>query len=712
MADLSGSDTRVIPLARAYVYDPGQGDPVVDDHGFNWYDILRDTYAYGSSTVDSSNISKLEFIPGIGLVCRGSVVLQDTTTSVWLTDSTDGVTDNGAWETRRPPSGSPRKQRISQYKTTADITWHRASTFAAPANPNFAFTVFILDTSADHDATTYAPYVRLSFGNLGWAIAFQRGLGVFLEQRISGDYVPVMELPEPPDMITGSFEGEKLVMVRCVRGKIAVSMDRGRNWLIYGADDGSSLSIPTGVMHLTGQGNGVMFGLHQMSMVAGVYTSPTRNTFTARSVIAAPTLTARKYEPGSATVALADAGTPASMIAGYTATLTPGSAGLTPFTWYDSPELYSVWLKYAVSNHAWSGAGVNSEPFATSIMSVDISKPYDLHESNCSLVVRRFPTDTIDIERWRWRKVAIDLGHYNEDGTSSFTRAFTGYTQRPSLSWTSYGDSTMTLPLDNLAAHFKRTIWDYTQVFPLGGQSVNEALDVVLASEGLNSSYRVWHVYGDVDLPAGLAEDPFELTRPGESKWETMTRLAGYVGLELVVTDSGGFITLPYEYYDPAVSKVYNADESTTLKNAVLGAETVYDSVDSATAVQVVGTLTTGETAMAWAVDAWAEQAAAHQRFCPWREIVLEDVAGTTTAGLMAARVQGIAREKFPPKITADIQHYVDLAVGRRNQVQVTGTTEAGISGSWYFVVLTLRQRYHHTMAGCETVAGLRRLGT
>jgi hypothetical protein len=693
---MSVTDDRMLPLASVRLYEAGQGDPLVLDHGFGWYDVLKESAATGTYGRDAQGQPLLEYLPGVGLVCRPFLNLADTRKSHY---STLG----GTWEEQRPATGSPRAYRLCQIDTTAGLQWSATSLFSLPASPSVAFTLLFADSPPDWDTAAYPQYVRLELGR-EWALEFRPGTGGALLRKIDGAYQAVLELPNP----VGSLD-ESLIFLRCLRGKIGVSCDFGRSYAWLESLDGSAISMPAGRLTLRGQGGQAVFGLHPLRYYAGTYDSPTRSTFTSR-VAATPALAPRATVPGGTGVALSDRSDSFNGIAQWRATLTPAASGSFPFAFYTTPELYTVTFRYPVTTALATGLGAYTTPWDGELRSVEVDKPLELDTATASVRIRKDAATQLVWRSGRWPKVQIRLGEAAADGSERWWTVFTGYIRTIEASASGYGEAEIAWTADNVSIRLKRAEWTRLDAVPLGGQTLNEALDQVLASEGLNASYRSWHEIGDrFLLPYGRAEEPFEWPRAGERKWETLQRLAGYAGLEVVPADDGTLLSGPKRWAEPWLRGGWEAVPATDLKALVQDVRYCLDSAEAATAVLVDGQGPGGEALLAWAVDGAAEGNLLSERLCPWRETVQETLPGTATPGMLLARVQALAGEQFSLKLEPELTAPVNLDVARRDRVRVAGTT-VGIADTDEFVVLSLRHHYEAdpSFGRLTTTAGLR----
>ncbi|MGV3719305.1 MAG: hypothetical protein ACO1SX_00225, partial [Actinomycetota bacterium] len=543
------TDDRVVPLMEVRTYLPGQGDPLVIDRGWHWYDVLRESAHLGSVNKTAEGNAKLEWLPDVGLVNRPFLNLQDTRL-------TQVSTSGGTWEERIPGTGNPNKYRLMQLDTTADVQWSATSSYKLPKNPHVAFSLVIPDTPPNHDSATYPPFVRLELGGQKWAVELSKVYGARLLLKVGSDWEAVQELPEPTRFGNRDSD-EMLLMLRHYRGRICISTDFGKTYTQFGYPDGTAATINSTSWTIRGQGGQVLVGLHQLQYVDGVYTSPTKNTFTSRPLSSA-TLTGRYYAPGTTAVTFADVGTPASGIARYTATLEAQTITGTPFDFFQGPELYAVLLTYPVVRQVT--LGTYTTEWTGAVRSADLDYPLDLSGATATLRLRRDAQAQLTGD-YRWRKVVIINGYQTEAGSAVPVTGFVGYVRSQTAEQGEYNKQDLIVTLDNPTIRFKRTEWD-DFARPLGGLTVNAALDYVLASEGLDTTNRVWWYTGDlITLPEGSPEDPAFWPRRGERKWETLERIARYAGLELAVfEDSGDFFTVPRNFVQPYTSKVWDCE--------------------------------------------------------------------------------------------------------------------------------------------------------
>lgn len=709
------TDGREYPLARADLYRPG--------HGFNgvsvrntgsFYDILAETWPQGSSSRDANGRPLLEHMEGVGIVCRPFINLKSSRLSHYT------LSDDGDWDEQIDSSGTPRIYRLLQLDLTDGLEWSAESNSALPANPSVAFSFALPEPPADWDEVTIPPYTRLEFGG-EWALLFDRLNGGTQLGLLSGDtYEPVLDIPEPVRAAGASRGDEFLLLVRCLRGRIWISSDFGRSYVSYG--DGT-IHVPSAAFTLRGGGGAVLFGLHQIEYQAGVYTAPTRNTFTPRLVIT-PTLTpVVGYRPDQVDPYLVTSGTSVSLndtgdhdagIAGYTATLTPNElASSFGFSFYRTPELYAVRYEFPTVARTL-GNSIDTTGLLTDLREVAVTKPLELDSASASLRCRLDPDAEFDWTFGRYPLIKLWLGHRTSAGADHLVNVFTGFLEDPSVDWNEYRDVEFSAGIQNTSWLFRRRTWEKLETLPLGGMTINAALDWIIGTEGLDASYRSWHARGDlVTLPRGLPEDPFEWANLyDEEKWVTMARVAGYAGMELAVFDDGRYATGPRNYVNPALAHTWEAVPETELQSLVRRLRYRMDSAETATCVVVEGVDLFGLPFLIWARNARAEGNPFARDFCPWRETVSYEMPAPCPPTFAIIRAQSLAMEHFPLKEEIDLTIPVDLTVLRRDRGQITGSEVAGADPFWRWVVLTLRHVYQAdpSFVSLDTTAGLLRV--
>jgi hypothetical protein len=451
----------------------------------------------------------------------------------------------------------------------------------------------------------------------------------------------------------------------------------------------------------------LVFGFHQLKMEQGLWVSPERSARIPRPV-ATPLLFEPREDQTLGSITYTDLSTPTSGLAQYSIELTP-TTDLLGVGWscYRSPEVYAVTTRYAAILSPFGGTGYSE--ILPDLLEANIDKPRELDGAGGSAVVRLDPAALSNYwNRGDFAKFELKLGHSFEDGSGDYLETvLVGFISDIAVTNDSYNSVDLALKLTTVAERFRRARWNKLDTFPLGGRTLNQALDLILETEGVprNTSYRQWDYVTDlawgflgdrvlVDL--GLPEEPFEWPRPGESKWATMQRLAGIWELEVVPLDNGILTTVPKRYLDPVVSATYKATDldPDQLQRLVLGLRWGRNSCEKATSVLVDGVDENGNAIFAHAVDGAAEANTLSPRFTPFRIEIQDSIDGTCTPGLLASRTASLASEFFHEPLSVDLRHSVDLGLGRGQRVRVEGFEHAGVNPLYDFRLATLRHTY------------------
>jgi len=697
------TESRVRTLAQLRVFGPGQGDPTISDHGLLWYDVLRDTWQSGSISISGRN-QELEYLDGVGLVCRPVLALQDTRL-------TQFSTSGGAWEERRPGTGSPRKYRLVQYSAAADVAWSAISTYALPANPHVAFSIVPIDTPPDHDATTYPPYVRIELANT-YALEVSQSEGArLLRMQASGSWQAVMDIPAPGSI--AQAVDERVYYVRVMRDQLCVSADLGKTYVRYQPGDGTAVSIPGGTVTFRGQGQAAVLGVHQLQYTEGVFTSRSIDRFESETPATA-VISSRSATPTGTSITLADASPAApTRYAAYSATLSPATSGTVPFAVHSTPELYAVRFRYPVSVVAGSGLGYYTQPFDGDIESISISKPFELDGATCDVRIRRDQTDTW-AGSFRWSKCLLLLGELRDDDTTATSNAFIGYIRDPQPSQSEYGKPGVTIRIENATARLKQKPWPLWTA-PFGGMLLNDALEAILETDGISGSYlrTNWHSSGEtILLPSGFPEDPAYLPRPGERKWETAARICQDNGLELGITDDGVWYTVPRNYTAPYVAWVFDAAISNGyLTQSIQASQTTYNAGDAVTAAWVYSTDDAGQLIVGYGIDSQAEENASSPRFCEIGRIShLRELPGTSSLGQVATAAQADFTEHTAVKEECTLTVPFLTSLGRRDVVAIKNCTPTGQPDGSLWVVLSIEINAGPLIVEGSARFGLRRI--
>jgi hypothetical protein len=710
-------DTRRFAIASIEVYDEMEGDPYVTDHGSGVYDILAKSHRFGQfSSPGRFGLPYLEFVPDIGLTCRPFLRPTDTRKADWTSSTSTGL----PWDERQPTTGYYRVYRMMQQEGTPGATYKATSTWNHPEDPHFAFSLITEDTPSDWPTTPNTePYVQLDLGVVGsgtnpmgqWAIR-QDKQGTRLLFNYGGVWVSVTELSSGQQ--GGVDLDEQWFFVRCLRDSICISSDFGKSYDIFKFPDASPTGIRPGKMRIHGRGGKIAFGIHELEYVAGSYTSQQFNTYISR-LTGSTTWGHRSDTPTGTAISITDLSNHSQAYMKYRVKLTPTKTWTPAFEFHKCPVYYATRGTFPVS--ATIATQASSTPLDAYLIGVDVNKPVNLEESSATvtLSIDAWESEVLN-ENWRWRKVKIHLGHRTWEGENEYPFFYVGYIQdvKPKLD-EEFGEKVVTITVGNRAMQFRRTKWWPTDVIPLGGLTLNQALDYILYTEGvpLNSSYREWHPLGDtIPLPLGTPEEPFELIQPDETKWETMKRLASYMQLELAVGDDGVLRSLPEGWISPTLDKSYTIRYDEDKRNTIKEIENGVDFTESCTAIMVwAEDEETGASIMAWAIDVEAENEVSSGRSCPWREGVQEKLDKPCLPWVAIQRAQSLAMKHFPLKYMPDIVTPVDLSLTRRMRVEVNDAEGLNIPSGTQYILLSMRHSYRarESFTSLETNAGLQR---
>lgn len=697
---------RILAHASVQLFDAGEGDPTLTDHGFAWYDAP----AAGAEPRRSGHA---ELLPELGYTCAPSLSLQDTRLTHWSTSTSSGV----EWQEVYPLTGAPQRYRLQQPDTSPGVTWTATSSGSLPAGPSVAFSLILADTPPDWDADALPPEVRIALGDPGvpgaaWSLLLSKQRSS-LEQWDGTAWQERLALSNPARS-AGYGDGEELYYwLRCLAGRILVSTDGG-----YSYQTAGSLAEPAvlaaGPVRITGHGGTVILGVHQLLLVEAEVTSRARDTLTER-VTPAVVLEGVTHEPAGTSVALADEYS--GRLARYRATLTPASSTWLGPGWsvYRAPVLHAV--NYLLFPTAVPGAGTSSTPWDERLLSIEIDKPEDLGQASATIRVKLDATTALTTAGLRRRKLAVTLGYQPEGESLVSWTAFVGYVRTVSVMRDRYGEGVLELVADNFTAALRRRRWTDLHVQSLAGLTVNDASDRVLTWFGipLDSSHRVWHPWGElVTLADGTAGRPCELIRPGDDPWETLRRIQSFARLELAATDDGALIAVQQDF-TTGVSHDLRAVPASTLDLREL-AEGFTHTVDydaTGTAVLVSGTDGDGEAVWAWAVDTEAETQPLSERYCPWREVELDSVRDTVSPAMLIGRAQLLAQRRFGLQYWVDAPVYLHDEVSRRDSVLIYGFEQEAVPTGTEYLVMALRHRVEVRSDGeavLTTQLGLRRL--
>lgn len=716
------TDGRKLALCRVKLFQPGQARPRVAVHEWAEYNVLRQSAGEGLGAFSFTGYDRaLEYLAidgqaggsAIGLlVCRPRVVFQHTQKASF-------TFSGGTWDERRPVGGRDQRYRLVQSSSAANLVWQATSANMLPADPSCLFSLTLPGTPVDNDSATYPPRVRIQLGqwpNL-WALEFSKTLGARLLgwDVVSGTFQHARDLPEP--QLHGNDEGEEFpVVLRCHRGYIGVSTDRGKSYAWFPG------AIPAGKLVLTGQGGMCVFGVHQLLYASGTWTSPGPVAVEdIRDPSAALNFTGSRFSDatngGYGTLTLTDLSDPTAAEVQYRATLAPATGAL-PFGWAFSysPELYVVLARYPAVAHPFGGAGPSED--LPDVTEFTITEGEDLGESSAQVTARLDPDSVYAWDKANLPQAEISVRFLLEDDSlSPWLVLFVGVVDVTNTETRVFRDGRVSLACENVALLLKLATWDKANgTRPYRGMTLNAALDAILESEAVpqNVTWRQWHASGDtfllVSADEDLPEDPFAWPRPGESKWDFMRGLCALFGLDLGVSREGVLFTAPAGGVGAAVSKVYEANPATDLTNLVRSLRWAHAGGEARTRVVVDGVGADGRRVLATARDWNAEQNPLHPRFTPVRITEQKTIDGTVSQGLANVQAQALADALFREPVGVDLDQWVDPERLRREVVKVTGFEWVGVPVTLEFAIriLTHSFRADPSMGSLGTTAGLK----
>jgi hypothetical protein len=668
---------------RAFLYDEGNADPVVLDHGFGWWDNLEETAEQGTATYSNNRLT-VEYLPGIGLTNRPRRTPKDLRL-------TEVSTTGGNWSEVRPVGiGAGRTYRVVQSDTTAGVQWSARGTDWLPADPMLAFSLIIFDTPPDWNTTTYPPHVRIELGTDGpdrWGVELSKADGNYLVRYVLGDWRAVAQLGA---LSSSEDNGESEVWFRVLRGQVGVSLDRGQTYTWGGNVDGFPATISQGRWIVRGQGGACLIGRHELTAPTGVFYSRQR----AGQVRALPptvSISGRYDLAGTSTITFADASSHSAGLVGYSATLTPQNVTAGGIAVYRCPVLYTV--NYRIPTVSSVGTGAYTQPWDSRIVECTIDKPLALEQADCTLTLNIPYSASAWTGTYRNRKVQVQIGRVFDDASVEWTIAHTGYIAAVRPVQLGYGLVGSTITIANVAHRLRRTRWTPDYELALGSQTLGNALDQVLESEGVprHDSWRQWSLATFLfQLPGGKPENPSHLTRRGEAKWDLMRQMAEIAQQELAVSDSGVIQTVAQNYVTGLVHDIHLSQDAVCEQKA-LAIDNGIDYRETVTAIYVVGEDAYGQEVIASGIDTVAELVIASGRFCPWREAIVDTLPNTTSRGAALSRMQYLAAENIGLRIEPTHSTLLNPRIGRRDEVAIYGAEAIGISAGQRHTVLSLR---------------------
>jgi hypothetical protein len=679
------------------VSDEAHGEPRMLDRGFQWWYPMDELCEMGAFPVDADGVPLLQRIDGIGLVMSPFVYMSDNLLSDWTVNSgylEEWYSDSGEYVSRlsQPDADGPYTTAISNY--------------TVKENPTFCLTLQASKPPVDYDYGV-APYFVFTFGTGAFAILFAHGTASLLEEDGAGGMQTAMDLGSV------SYQGgygkvdEMRMIIRCLNGRISISTDEGRNYKNYPKNKSIyRAEVPAGKFEITSEGTSFLFGVHEVDFVNSDWQSPQRNTGVSRPAATA-SFASISHEPSGTSVTYSDTSVGVDRIASFSAIFTKSDVAGTPFVFHDSPVLEATYFYYPfISSLLGSGT---STPWDSFLYYASVDKPKELSGGTCTLKFR-VPVSDWD-QNLRLRKIAVDIKEI-VDGVTTTTRVFTGYvsaiTRELHLGYTE-----VVLTAISAAGLWNALKWTLFDVRSLDVLTANAAADWVLSSEGWDASRRSWHFFGNQLIEQGRPERPTIMTKPGSPKFGSLQEMFDPLQLECGADDLGVLFTVP-RFYTTGVVHQVTARAWAVKKERPRSVTVTTDYLDSATAVAVTGKDIGDQEVAAWVVDWPAENSILSGRYSPFRIYHQEDMPGTTDRARVTGKANSLSQELLALKDDATFPFWVNPAVGRKDELEVSGMESEGLPDGVRLVVETVK---HEVAISPETgvwqhgtIAGARRL--
>lgn len=689
---------RRYPIASCRIYRPGGGHGLITDPGYEWYDVLLervgnlDPAEAGTYTWDAAGVPQLELLPQVGLTCRPLVIPQDTRLAERPGTGVLGIgfmVAGGRWSEWRPilGGGMDRTIRLAQWDASANVAWAATSTWWLVEDPSFAVSLAVCEPPAAQDAANPSR-IQIGFGAGEWAIELHSlyGLRLMRWSRAAAQYVVVLELPAARRQAS-----EMWILVRCVRGRIAISTDLGSTYAVY-VDPAGPVRVAPGAVQVRGWGWRAIFGVHQVKYRGGAWESPDRRMYRTRPDALAPSITAwsawyprypeAPHPPMGSTILARvydpDGRTERDTVR-YQASIVPDAywPENAPWPQYRAPSLHSVLVQYPMAAEA--ATGESDTPWDGHIEEIRIDHPEELDQSTATIVVRLESAEGMWDESWRFRRVEVYLGWRLDDGTDDLTLVFTGYITEMAVEQEGPGEVVLTVTAE-AAAPEKHGQWETTR--PYGGMALNDALDAVLGAI-LPDIATDWHPRGaEITLPPGSAERPAFARDIGDSRWAIIEKMCQHGGMEYGIREDGTRYTVPVGWVSEAVQHTWEA-AGTDLEALPLRVRIRYEYGDGASAVVAQGADAAGRPIRAY-IDTHAEEQPG-SRHIPWRQARVETVSEPCTEShLSRIAVQMYDEAVVRPAI--EVAAPVHLGLRRRDRVRITGTGLGEADTADYYV--------------------------
>lgn len=696
---------KTIPFLSVRLFSKGS-EPyfgsVGGDRGYAWYSNLKNEFPFGSVSFQTGTAEigvqqytpLVEYLGGdrirttahpsedsvpIGMVLRPFIVPQDM--EGWL--SLDG--DSGIWDYARPYSSPPVLRLIQSYDgildsgdTDTDGAWGKRSPQIHPASPMFAFSLALAEPSPDYDETlTGVAYTEVAWSSRLWAIRFYHHGNPILLKSIGGVMQPVLELRGGGSGATHGDDLNEIVgIVRVQRGSLCISLDAGATYDVWWEYDRSPVQVPSGFYQFSGAGSAASLGVHQVVAYSGSYQSPRLGM--ERSRLGSPIICPHAGQQQNTATLVTYTGSGSVM--SYRANLTAGQLTTDSWTYYFSPEVYTVELEFPAVSSLYFPIHDGGTTFEGRIIRGSIEHPEELDQSTFEMTLRYAVGETINLHALDLRLIQVYGGWMYDDGSNDATLLFTGYIVDSKESQQQHNRYEVQVTAHSTRQRPDGMKWRDADCLPYDTLAPNQALLKWALAMGLDASFVQYDVSGrgdSVTSPPMFPENPLLMPVAGEGRWKLLQEIAEAARLELGTNNAGQYILVPNDLWNLTA---YTWQAAPTSDNFSFIDDWAYDHriLETATAVQVRGKTQFNEQISAWIEDTDAEQNLFSPRFRPWPDWHIETKDKPTTPAWLARLAISLAYRKMVPHDVAAWSGEFAPFISRRDAVWVQGTETTG----------------------------------
>lgn len=691
---------RVVPAARATLYDPG-AEGFAIDQGFFVFDrpaqrLQRREDEFGKSVkswlyetsqrsagggYSMPNVESFQEI--VTVAPRGFIIFKDTPTSNW-------TFFGGQFENKyvlSPDYSGARTARLFQRSAAKNTVWRALSNFTVHENPNIAFSVARLQAKHDNDQFNYPAKVQVTICDT-WAIRFSDGEDSGIWEKKGGVWYQVLQHGL-------GDKGKEYHVMFCVRnGCVCISFNGGQKWWI--ARDELPFEVGFGQIEWAGVSCQAIFGFHQLFFETCWY--ETFDLPTLEQHLGTPnrdlTYTIRPFQTNISLQFLPSA---AGSIR-YRVTMTPIARLVTGLAWsmYDVPEVQAIGVYWNPVLHAPVGGYVDLVSLGV-VDQIDIHEEQEISQRTGSINVMWSPV-TAFVGNYGYRMIDIDLGYLYDDDSFIYVDRAVMYIAEPSVEADENFSPDITLGLVDMWVRAETTTVDEGWM-PLDGFSTIDARNYILAKMGLPPWRAAWLATGAV-LPSGMPIKPRWWPKPGMKASELFEALDFFENTETFVGPSGVWTNRVARYVDVAVSYIWDglgADPTRNIRRINFRAR--HEKVR--TAVIVTDEDDRGGSFWATSINYNLERVPGWPGFVGWRIWDRKDNLGLVTLeeAMMVANYIRNNQDDVPylPEVTVPMEP----TMFRGSRVRIINSEMVGSNNLAHFCVdaieITVRPTKHET---------------